>query len=82
MKQGFTFYSLKKNIFGIKKEVEVLNPKKDIKKRKVILKDEEADGFFFETHFNPDIALSDGPNMIKIEDLYKTIEDIFKIQEI
>ncbi len=40
-----------------------------------------VDGFFFETHFDPSVALSDGPNMLKIEDLYKTIEDIFAIQE-
>ena len=40
-----------------------------------------VDGFFFETHFDPNVALSDGPNMLKIEDLYKTIEDIFAIQE-
>ena len=41
-----------------------------------------VDGFFFETHFDPSCALSDGPNMLKIDDLYKTIEDIFKIQEV
>jgi 2-dehydro-3-deoxyphosphooctonate aldolase (KDO 8-P synthase) len=41
-----------------------------------------VDGFFFETHFDPSIALSDGPNMLKIEDLKKTIDDIFKIQDI
>lgn len=41
-----------------------------------------VDGFFFETHFDPSSALSDGPNMLKIEDLYATIEDIFKIQEV
>lgn len=41
-----------------------------------------VDGFFFETHFDPSIALSDGPNMLKIDDLYKTIDDIFKIQDI
>lgn len=40
-----------------------------------------VDGFFFETHFDPGIALSDGPNMLKIEDLYKTIDDIFAIQD-
>ena len=40
-----------------------------------------VDGFFFETHFDPSVALSDGPNMLKIEDLYKTIEDIFAIKE-
>jgi 2-dehydro-3-deoxyphosphooctonate aldolase (KDO 8-P synthase) len=41
-----------------------------------------VDGFFFETHFDPSIALSDGPNMLSIEQLYKTIDQIFKIQEI
>jgi 2-dehydro-3-deoxyphosphooctonate aldolase (KDO 8-P synthase) len=41
-----------------------------------------VDGFFFETHFDPSIALSDGPNMLKIDDLYKTVDDIFKIQDI
>ena len=41
-----------------------------------------VDGFFFETHFDPSVALSDGPNMLKIDELYKTIDDIFKIQDI
>ena len=41
-----------------------------------------VDGFFFETHFDPSIALSDGPNMLTIPDLKNTIEDIFKIQEV
>jgi len=41
-----------------------------------------VDGFFFETHFDPTIALSDGPNMLKIDKLYKTIDDIFKIQDV
>ena len=41
-----------------------------------------VDGFFFETHFDPSIALSDGPNMLKIEDLKTTIKDIFAINEI
>ncbi len=41
-----------------------------------------VDGFFFETHFDPSVALSDGPNMLKIDDLYKTIDDIFKIQDV
>jgi len=40
-----------------------------------------VDGFFFETHVDPSVALSDGPNMLKIEELYKTVEDIFAIQE-
>ncbi|MEA3498410.1 MAG: 3-deoxy-8-phosphooctulonate synthase [Campylobacterota bacterium] len=41
-----------------------------------------VDGFFFETHFDPSIALSDGPNMLKIDQLYKTVDDIFKIQDV
>ena len=40
-----------------------------------------VDGFFFETHFDPNIALSDGPNMLKIDDLYKTVDQIFAIQD-
>lgn len=40
-----------------------------------------VDGFFFETHIDPSKAKSDGPNMLKIEDLYKTIDDIFAIKE-
>ena len=41
-----------------------------------------VDGFFFETHFDPSIALSDGPNMVKLDELEKLIEKIKKIQEI
>lgn len=41
-----------------------------------------VDGFFFETHFDPSIALSDGPNMLAIPELKKTISDIQKIQEL
>ncbi|RXJ66210.1 3-deoxy-8-phosphooctulonate synthase [Halarcobacter ebronensis] len=40
-----------------------------------------VDGFFFETHYDPSIALSDGPNMLQIDDLYKTINDIFAIKD-
>lgn len=40
-----------------------------------------VDGFFFETHYDPSIALSDGPNMLQIDDLYKTVEDIFAIKD-
>jgi 2-dehydro-3-deoxyphosphooctonate aldolase (KDO 8-P synthase) len=40
-----------------------------------------VDGFFFETHFNPDVALSDGPNMLTLENLQQVISDIKKIQE-
>lgn len=35
-----------------------------------------ADGFFFETHPTPDEALSDGPNMLYLSDLEKTIESL------
>ena len=41
-----------------------------------------VDGFFFETHFDPSIALSDGPNMLTIEQLKSTIKDIVAIQEV
>ncbi len=41
-----------------------------------------VDGFFFETHFDPSIALSDGPNMIKLGELETLIKTIKKIQEI
>ncbi len=40
-----------------------------------------VDGFFFETHTDPSKAKSDGPNMLKIEDLYKTLDDIFAIKD-
>ncbi len=39
-----------------------------------------VDGFFFETHSNPDVALCDGPNMLNLEALDKAIKDIKKIQ--
>ena len=39
-----------------------------------------VDGFFFETHFDPEIALSDGPNMLPLEDLERVVSDIQKIQ--
>lgn len=39
-----------------------------------------VDGFFFETHFDPSIALSDGPNMLTIDNLKITINDIKNIQ--
>jgi 2-dehydro-3-deoxyphosphooctonate aldolase (KDO 8-P synthase) len=41
-----------------------------------------VDGFFFETHFDPSCALSDGPNMLTLEDLASTISSITKIQEV
>jgi 2-dehydro-3-deoxyphosphooctonate aldolase (KDO 8-P synthase) len=41
-----------------------------------------VDGFFMETHFDPACALSDGPNMVKLDELDSLIEKIKKIQEI
>jgi 2-dehydro-3-deoxyphosphooctonate aldolase (KDO 8-P synthase) len=38
------------------------------------------DGFFFETHFDPSIALSDGPNMIALNDLKVLLEQIDAIR--
>ena len=35
-----------------------------------------ADGYFMETHPDPDNALSDGPNMVKLTDLEKTISPL------
>ena len=40
-----------------------------------------VDGFFFETHYDPSIALSDGPNMLTLEMLERTVSDILKIQK-
>ncbi len=40
-----------------------------------------VDGFFFETHINPNMAKSDGPNMLQVDKLYKTLEEIFAINE-
>lgn len=39
-----------------------------------------VDGFFFETHFDPAIALSDGPNMLQLPTLKKTLESLQAIQ--
>jgi 2-dehydro-3-deoxyphosphooctonate aldolase (KDO 8-P synthase) len=41
-----------------------------------------VDGFFFETHIDPSSALSDGPNMLQIEELKSLVEDILKIREV
>ncbi len=41
-----------------------------------------VDGFFFETHFDPAQALSDGANMIRLENLSRLIEQIKRIGEI
>lgn len=41
-----------------------------------------ADGLFLETHFAPDEALSDGPNMIHLADVKSLLESCLKIREI
>jgi len=41
-----------------------------------------VDGFFFETHFDPTIALSDGPNMIELKKLDSLMKQIEAIQSI
>ncbi|BBG65107.1 2-Keto-3-deoxy-D-manno-octulosonate-8-phosphate synthase [Hydrogenimonas sp.] len=41
-----------------------------------------VDGFFFETHFDPSKALSDGPNMIKLDALDRVLAQIKAIREI
>jgi 2-dehydro-3-deoxyphosphooctonate aldolase (KDO 8-P synthase) len=41
-----------------------------------------VDGFFFETHFDPSVALSDGPNMLRLEDLKSTVDTLLKIENI
>lgn len=41
-----------------------------------------VDGFFFETHFDPSVALSDGPNMVTLENLGKLMEQIRAIRAI
>ena len=35
-----------------------------------------VDGFFMETHFDPSIALSDGPNMVYLSDFKNILKDI------
>lgn len=41
-----------------------------------------VDGFFFETHLNPCEALCDGPNMLNLEQLKNTINQIKSIQNV
>jgi 2-dehydro-3-deoxyphosphooctonate aldolase (KDO 8-P synthase) len=35
-----------------------------------------VDGYFFEIHPDPDNALSDGPNMVKLDDVESIIKDL------
>ena len=39
-----------------------------------------ADGLFLETHENPEEALSDGPNMIKLHNVRQLLEQCLAIQ--
>jgi len=41
-----------------------------------------VDGFFFETHFDPDRALSDGPNMVTLDTLETLSETLLCLAEI
>lgn len=41
-----------------------------------------ADGLFLETHFHPEEALSDGPNMIPIQHVRQLVEECLRIREI
>ena len=41
-----------------------------------------VDGFFFETHVDPDHALSDGPNMVSLDNLEKIVETVMRIRDI
>ncbi|MDE3224466.1 MAG: 3-deoxy-8-phosphooctulonate synthase, partial [Nitrospirota bacterium] len=38
-----------------------------------------CDGFFMEVHPNPDVALSDGPNMVPLHDLKPLLERLLRI---
>lgn len=41
-----------------------------------------VDGFFFETHFDPSIALSDGPNMMQLDKLKALLPVLAQISEL
>lgn len=41
-----------------------------------------VDGFFMETHLNPEEALSDGPNMIQTQKLVSLVEKLLEIQRL
>jgi 2-dehydro-3-deoxyphosphooctonate aldolase (KDO 8-P synthase) len=40
-----------------------------------------VDGFFFETHFDPSCALSDGPNMVKLDELETLTDTLLKLRD-
>ncbi len=39
----------------------------------------KLEGFFFETHISPDDALSDGPNMVTLEELEAIVKKVREI---
>lgn len=41
-----------------------------------------CDGVFFETHPNPDAALSDGPNMVPLAELPKLIDQLVQLRQL
>ncbi len=41
-----------------------------------------VDGFFFETHFDPSKALSDGPNMLTLQELDRAVDSIKAINSV
>ena len=41
-----------------------------------------VDGLFFETHPNPDTALSDGPNMVPLNRMPDLLEELVRIDRI
>ena len=40
-----------------------------------------ADGVFVETHPDPDKALSDGPNMVPLNEMRKLLETLLKVRD-
>ena len=40
-----------------------------------------ADALFFEVHPDPDNALSDGPNMVKLDEFESLLERVIKVYE-
>ena len=40
-----------------------------------------CDGIFMETHPNPDQALSDGPNMLRLQDVPQFIKQLIRIRQ-
>lgn len=40
-----------------------------------------ADALFFEVHPNPDVALSDGPNMVKLDEFEEMLKRIIKVYD-